>query len=289
MADGAPLKRKKISNETIKAFYPIIRAVARQELPRPKGIAEISKQFGVNINSARDFVDNFGKMLKGEEYQRLNTIYGTGLYLDMIRKDFGADALTNAVSSVRKHLAYYEGVSGNQQRGIRKILEKYSDFATSEADQSRESVARKAKELDEEHQFDPDNDEDARERVLASIARRQGQPKFRERLLALYGGRCAISRCQVEAVLEAAHIRRYLGPHTNHPTNGLLLRSDLHTLFDQRMIAIDSKTLKVLISPDLKGTSYEKRFAGKTLVLPKVHAGHPNTKALDKQREECGL
>jgi hypothetical protein len=41
-----------------------------------------------------------------------------------------------------------------------------------------------------------------------------------------------ISGCRTPAVLEAAHISRYLGEKDNHPTNGLLLRADLHTLFE---------------------------------------------------------
>jgi hypothetical protein len=65
---------------------------------------------------------------------------------------------------------------------------------------------------------------DARDRTLASIVRRRGQPQFRERLLAIYDGRCAISGCNAVEALEAAHISPYKGRHTNHPQNGLLFR-----------------------------------------------------------------
>ncbi|WP_200883691.1 HNH endonuclease [Archangium violaceum] len=47
-----------------------------------------------------------------------------------------------------------------------------------------------------------------------------------------YGGRCALTDCEEPRVLEAAHIFPYHGPQTNHVTNGLLLRADLHVLFD---------------------------------------------------------
>ena len=56
--------------------------------------------------------------------------------------------------------------------------------------------------------------------------------KFRDALIGAYAGRCAITGCSVLDILEAAHITPYLGPDTNHVTNGLLLRADLHTLFD---------------------------------------------------------
>jgi len=58
----------------------------------------------------------------------------------------------------------------------------------------------------ESEAFDPESILDARERVLASIVRRRGQAEFRKKLLAAYRGRCAVSGCDVEDVLEAAHI-----------------------------------------------------------------------------------
>jgi putative restriction endonuclease len=45
--------------------------------------------------------------------------------------------------------------------------------------------------------FDPESIVDGRERIVASIVRRRGQPEFRRRLLELYEGRCAISGCDV--------------------------------------------------------------------------------------------
>jgi hypothetical protein len=76
--------------------------------------------------------------------------------------------------------------------------------------------------------FDPMGIKDARQRMFSSIVRRQGQPAFRKQLLVAYKGQCAITGCEVESVLEAAHIVPYMGLETNHPGNGLLLRADLH-------------------------------------------------------------
>jgi hypothetical protein len=68
--------------------------------------------------------------------------------------------------------------------------------------------------------FDPGNVRDARERIMASIVRRRGQPAFRRQLLRAYKCKCAISGCGVEATLDAAHIVPYKGPETNYPANG---------------------------------------------------------------------
>ena len=137
---------------------------------------------------------------------------------------FGPQALRRAVSAVGLHLAYYEKATGNKQPGQRRILERYERLARAPSGKVRAAVAKEAKALDAAGEFDPDDVKDARRWVLASIARRQGQPEFRKQLLALYGGRCAVTGSRVEAVLEAAHIIGYKGPETNRPQNGLLLR-----------------------------------------------------------------
>jgi predicted restriction endonuclease len=64
----------------------------------------------------------------------------------------------------------------------------------------------------------------------------QGQPAFWDALLQAYERQCAITGCTVLQILEAAHIMPYMGKPTNRVDNGLLLRSDLHTLFDLGLI-----------------------------------------------------
>lgn len=54
--------------------------------------------------------------------------------------------------------------------------------------------------------YDPASVADERERAMHAICIRRGQQDFRDALLAAYGGRCAITDCDIEDVLEAAHI-----------------------------------------------------------------------------------
>jgi predicted restriction endonuclease len=133
-------------------------------------------------------------------------------------------------------------------------------------------------------EFDPADEEDARKRAVAAVVRRQGQPEFRSKLLGLYGGRCAVSGCDVEAALEAAHILPYKGPQTNLPANGLLLRADLHILFDLGLLAVNTQNMTVLVAPAIKG-SYYQEYAGKPLAEPAEPLGRPNKAALDKHRQ----
>jgi putative restriction endonuclease len=148
-----------------------------------------------------------------------------------------------------------------------------------------DSLSADAADLDA---FDIKNIKDARERINRSIAVRRGQRAFRTRLLAAYGGKCAVTGCGVEDLLEAAHIEPYRGPTTNHVQNGLLLRSDIHTLFDCRLIAIDPSSMRLILSPRLVRGGY-KLLAGKKVRLPKKANETPSSEALGKHRRQSGL
>ncbi|MDR5779656.1 HNH endonuclease signature motif containing protein [Caballeronia sp. LZ065] len=127
--------------------------------------------------------------------------------------------------------------------------------------------------------FDPSDLEDARKKTFSAIVMRQGQPAFRNALLNAYEGRCALTHCDIGEVLEAAHITRYLGPETNDVRNGLLLRADLHTLYDRSLIAIDPMTHKVSIASHLKGSEYSG-LEGRALRLPANPLHRPSIHAL---------
>lgn len=126
--------------------------------------------------------------------------------------------------------------------------------------------------------FNPTDIADGRTRILAEVVRRQGQQGFRRRLLAAYKV-CAITGSHVEATLEAAHITPYRGKDTNHVTNGLLLRADLHTLFDLGLITVGANDYRVRVSPVLNGTEYQA-YSGKRIILPASNDKHPSRAAL---------
>jgi len=136
--------------------------------------------------------------------------------------------------------------------------------------------------------FDPDIQLDERTRTLAPVVQRQGLPEFRNRLIAAYEGRCAVTGCDAVEALEAAHIHPYLGQHTNVVTNGLLLRADIHTLFDKGLLAIDGDHLTVVLNPTLKGTVYHE-FDGKAIHLPRQADCQPSRDSLRHHRQKSGL
>jgi len=111
---------------------------------------------------------------------------------------------------------------------------------------------------------------------------RLGQGAFRVLVTDAYQRKCAISGEKTLPVLDAAHIKPYAksGPH--FISNALLLRSDLHKLFDTGYITI-TPDHKVEVSKRIKeefenGREYY-RFHGSTLLLTP-------TKTLDKPGEK---
>jgi putative restriction endonuclease len=95
-----------------------------------------------------------------------------------------------------------------------------------------------------------------------------------------------MTRYDAAPALEAAHIVPYRGPQTNHVANGLLLRADMHDLFDLGLVAVDTDSMKLLLSRDLAGTEYEQ-YAGRPVWLPREVEARPSIEALAMHRESA--
>ena len=131
-------------------------------------------------------------------------------------------------------------------------------------------------------QFDPANIEDGRKKILQAVAVRQGQAKFREKLLEAYESRCAITGTGVPVTLQAAHIVPYRGPETNAVQNGVLLRADIHNLFDMGLITIEPETYLVTVARELSNTAFAK-LNGRKLRKPAKRADWPSSAALSER------
>ncbi|MFE8600748.1 HNH endonuclease [Archangium violaceum] len=114
-----------------------------------------------------------------------------------------------------------------------------------------------------EEQYVP-NERDERKRIERQIRERRGQGPFRQALRERFRDTCLVTRCRLPDLLEAAHISPYRGEKDNHPSNGLLLRADIHTLFDLDLLGINPESLQVILHPGLRGMGYED-FAGAVL------------------------
>jgi hypothetical protein len=154
-------------------------------------------------------------------------------------------------------------------------------YGRGSAAQVRELLLRQ--EIDSLEGRELDSLVDCREKILALISQRRGQPEFRRELLDAYERRCAMTGCDAIDALEAAHILPYNGPGSNHVSNGLLLRADVHALFDLGLISVDTATMTLLLAPDLAKTSYGG-LSGNQLRLPSQKSCMPNKHALDQHK-----
>ena len=100
--------------------------------------------------------------------------------------------------------------------------------------------------------------------------RRPRQDAFRQALLLAYEGRCAITGCDAEPALEAAHVADWRSE--NDAGAGILLRADLHKLFDAGLLVIGRDYTVVAVPPwyrALEGTSL--RLPKNRLHWPRLH------------------
>ena len=98
------------------------------------------------------------------------------------------------------------------------------------------------------------------------VEKRDGQEEFRQKLINRY--RCCIISDAPPITCEAAHIIPYanLTIDKYNIDNGLLLRKDLHKLFDNKQLIIDPITLKISINPTIE---YYTEFNDKIININK--------------------
>lgn len=87
---------------------------------------------------------------------------------------------------------------------------------------------------------------------------RPNQARFRADLILRHGAVCMISGCAEDVVIDAAHIDAVRVDGADHVDNGLLLRADLHRLFDGGLLTISGDdTPRVQVATQL-GDAYQQ-------------------------------
>jgi putative restriction endonuclease len=124
-----------------------------------------------------------------------------------------------------------------------------------------------------------DTEEQARYGTPTLIKPRLGQGAFRVAVTEAYGRQCAISDGKVLPALDAAHIKPYGDGGLHTESNGILLRKDIHSVFDAGYVTIDEKYC-FSVSRKIKevfnnGEEY-LRLHGKVLRLPKRRSDWPD-------------
>jgi putative restriction endonuclease len=121
------------------------------------------------------------------------------------------------------------------------------------------------------------------------VRERLGQGAFRTLVTEAYGRRCAVTGERTLPVLEAAHIKPYARQGPNRVDNGVLLRSDLHRLFDRGLVTIEPDTMRFHVSERIRaeyanGREYYALDGKPLLVLPPGIEQRPNREFLTYHR-----
>ena len=169
--------------------------------------------------------------------------------------------------------------------GLAKVISWEAGFFTLESTTLVGDGIAASETADDLSSFSLTGVEDNRRRTLKEITIRQGQGAFRSGLLTAYEGRCAITGSAVLQVLEAAHITPYLGAETNHISNGLLLRSDLHTLWDRGLIYL-CEDLKLQLKSGLECSEYSY-LIGKKIIARVADTPEISMDAVRAHRDWC--
>ena len=102
---------------------------------------------------------------------------------------------------------------------------------------------------------------------VRSVRVRVGQGAFRRRLVERYGNTCAFTGPCPDAVIQACHLYSYAEKGVHHEAGGLLLRADLHTLFDRGEIRVEPKTQRLDLDSKLSDFPLYFQLNGRQLFI----------------------
>lgn len=117
-----------------------------------------------------------------------------------------------------------------------------------------------------------------KEQARYSALARPDQAQFRKAISKRFGHKCWVSECNIPQALEAAHITPYAqgaekDPGIDSQSNGLLLRRDIHALFDAGLISFiplkHGGEYKVIIAESIIGSDIYGTLHNKALIFPK--------------------
>lgn len=99
----------------------------------------------------------------------------------------------------------------------------------------------------------------------ATVRARLGQAQFRRSLLQSQGEVCAFVGPCPESALQAAHLYSYADLGRHEVSGGLLLRSDIHVLFDEGLLAVDPESRLIFVDASIRHFNAYGQLHGRSL------------------------
>jgi len=145
----------RITEQQVEAACAVASKVYDRKLSPEAGATQLQKDHGLNINSARDYINDYRHLLRGEEFQRAMSAPAMDYFLSSISAERGTGALTRALAALRLHIAYYEGIRKVKLHSLRYVLARYEaalahrGTVASEEEAFAEAVQRSLKDTPE--------------------------------------------------------------------------------------------------------------------------------------------
>lgn len=252
-------------------YYELLQHI-NSLFPRPKNLHAVHSILQQN---SRGFFKSFTGGyygLAGKDYIRVKFLRITGghsIYLRQVIRESNGIRYSDIYKIIDQH---YNLEEIQVQYMLHKMLDerkvilqngKYylnSSWEIVKSDGDKKTLNEPIEEIDveidqDEIDFDeldqPDFPQELLDDAVAQIKIRRGQPMFRRKLLKLYKNTCIVTGCKIAELLEAAHITPHSEEQNYNLSNGLLLRADIHTLFDLGMIAIEPESMHLKLNPIL--------------------------------------
>lgn len=192
----------------------------KQQLPTANSVSDICKPNKILPHSVNDFIATATLDELEAAWQIREEIFTTKLCCAMV------------LSSIR----YQKGIDVSQKLPLSLI--------------DNESILKLDMDLGIEEKEICVNFNSSKIKRFTEVTTRKNQSEFRDCLLKCYGV-CAITGSKIKHVLEAAHVVPFNG-FNDHLNNGILLRSDIHKLFDSFLISIHPVTKELQLNQVVK-------------------------------------
>lgn len=117
-----------ISEQQVEAACLVASKVYKTQLSADRGVAMLSKDFGLNETSAKIFIDDYKHLISGRIFKRTLSSAAMSYFIENIRSEYGKDGLANAVKSLRSHISYFEGHYKSTMHSQRAVLLKFESM-----------------------------------------------------------------------------------------------------------------------------------------------------------------
>ncbi len=120
----------RIPNEIIPEIYRVSKLAYEQKISLTQGAESLFEISKVNINSAKDYINNFRYLMEGKVFKRTLNAYSMSYFLSNIFKDYGVDQLRLSLQALKLHITYYESCHASPLNKLRAIHKKFEKIYT---------------------------------------------------------------------------------------------------------------------------------------------------------------